>query len=171
MSSLNNPAHLAATGSALGAFNTFGQAAASATSRFAIDFAVDSPHFSASTFSFDGLFNISDFPREPFGGFHEATWAASLSRDRVFWFNDGAATEAHLSRGGTPELSSGRGNVSERPLRPSGFRRRRRGVLVRDGPYTGAISNARTRLTPAPRYRRGRSCPAETNITGSQCHP
>jgi PEP-CTERM motif len=97
-SSLADPAHLSGSGSALAFFSTLSTGgAASAAAVFAVDFVVDAPQI----YSFNGAFNISDFPVRPSNGtFNEGRWVASLSSGDSFLFNLGDTHEALASDGG-----------------------------------------------------------------------
>ena len=84
-SSITDPAHLSGSGGALASFSTFGQAEASAAAVFDVDFVLGAP----SLYTFNGTFNISDFPARSNGAFNEARWAAALSSGDSFVFNLG----------------------------------------------------------------------------------
>ena len=84
-SSISDPTHLSGSGSALASFSTFAPAVASAAAVFAVDFMLDAAYI----YSFNGTFNISDFPARSNGAFNEARWAAALSSGGSFLFNLG----------------------------------------------------------------------------------
>jgi hypothetical protein len=84
ISSISDPARLAAFGHALGAFSTAEQGQASVVARFAVDFLLDQPF----SYSFDGTFAVSDFPVTPtFAGTNEARWSVALSSGDTFWLD------------------------------------------------------------------------------------
>ena len=137
-SSMTDPAHLSGSGSALASFSAFGPATASATAVFDVDFVLDAPYM----YSFNGAFNISDFPVRPNGAFNEARWTAALSSGGSFLFNLGNTHPAFpVTAGGSLPAgtyhflveTTGDGS-SERPA-----------TVVEDATFQFALD-----LTPAP---------------------
>jgi len=142
-SSINDPAHLSGSGSALASFSTFGSAEASAASVFAVDLVLDAPYM----YSFNGSFAISDFPGRPNVAFNEARWAATLSSGGSFLFNLGD-THSAFSQGFTGNLPAGtyhflvetRGDgLTERPA-----------TVVEDSQFQFALDLMPAPVNPSP---------------------